>query len=136
MKLVYLYTGTEDVGRDVTFYREALGAELVWRFNAFEADVAAIRLGDGPLVLLADHRPAPSCLPIWAVDDLERYTDALRATGWEVDAQRVEVPDGPVLVLHDPSGNHIALLDQVRPNALDGAWHDPENEHAVREDDA
>lgn len=32
----------------------------------------------------------------------------------------VEVPDGPVLVLTDPSGNQVALLDQVRPNVLGG----------------
>ena len=118
-KLVYLYTGSADVSRDLELYEKQLGGELVWRFQEMGTDVAAVRLGEGPLVLLADHRPAPSVLPIWTVGDLDEVEKAMRAQGWTGSGTRVEVPDGPCLVLSDGSGNEIGLIHQVRPNVLE-----------------
>ena len=129
---VYLYVGSADVGRDVPFWCSALGAELVWRFQAFGADVAAVRTGDGPLVLLADHRPPGTCLPIWTAADLDEAAATLAASEWEVTATRVEVPDGPCLVFRDPSGNELALLRRDRPDALVASWDDPGNSRAIR----
>ena len=119
-KLVYLYVGSSDVGLDLTFYRDRLGGELVWRSEGFGAEVAAVRLGEGPLVLLADHRHPPSTLPIWAVEDLDDELERLRASGWSERARLVEVPDGPCAVLVDPSGNELALLERVRPGVMEG----------------
>jgi hypothetical protein len=45
-RLFYLYMGSDDVGADVVFYRDHLGGELVWRFQASGTEVAAVRLGD------------------------------------------------------------------------------------------
>jgi catechol 2,3-dioxygenase-like lactoylglutathione lyase family enzyme len=131
--LVYLYVGTDDVDRDRDFYVEALGAEPVWRFRAFDTDVAAVRLGPGvPLVLLAEHRPAPSCLPIWSVTDLDAAIARLEASGFETQGVTAGTPDGPVHVLRDPSGNETGLLRQDRPNALEAAYADPDHANAVR----
>lgn len=120
-RLVYLYVGSNDVETDLAFYRDRLGGELVWRKTGFGAEVAAVRLGEGPLLLLADHRPAPSVLQIWAVADLGRARKELEAAGWDGSGVQVEVPDGPCLVLSDPSGNEIGLLEQVRPGILERA---------------
>ena len=132
LELTYLYVGSADVEADLRFYRDGLGGELVWRFQAFEADVAAVRLGDGPLFLLADHRPAPSVLPIWSVPDLDAAADDLRAAGFTDTGPRVEVPDGPVLVLSDPSGNQVALLHRIRPDAMPSSYSEPDNPRAVK----
>ena len=143
--LRYLYVGSADVDADLAWYNEALGADLVWRFQAFGADVAAVRMDGGglaegigprraptgPLVLLADHRPVPSVLPIFAVRSLSAMAEWLAATGWLESSGRVEVPDGPCLVLHDPSGNEIALLEVVRPDAMPKAYGNPANPRAV-----
>ncbi len=118
-QLVYLYVGSDDVDRDLGFYRDQLGGELVWRSEGFGAEVAAVRLGDGPLVLLADHREAPSVLPIWAVGDLEGELARLESAGWTGSARRVEVPDGPCAILVDPSGNEVALIERVRPGVME-----------------
>ena len=118
-ELAYLYVGSQNVGDDLTFYLDHLGGELVWHHRSGGAEVAAVRLGSGPLVLLADHREAPSVLQIWAVDDLERAVDKLRAAGWSGRDRRVEVPDGPCAMLSDPSGNELALLQRIRPGAME-----------------
>ena len=130
--LVYLYVGSDDLDEDLAFYEESLGAEFVWRFDAFNTDVAAVRLGDGPLVLLAEHRPAPSCLPIWTVTDLDAAIAHLEASSFEYHGETAGTPDGPVHLFQDPTGNEIALLQQDRPNALAAAYEDPTNTNAVR----
>lgn len=129
--LRYLYIGTGRFAEDLAFYREVLGAELVWHFRRFGAEVAALRLGEGPLYILADHRPAKSTLPIYAVDDLEAFRSAAEARGLK-GAHTVETPDGPCLVFHDVTGNEVGALEEVRPRMLEGAWRDSSNTHAVR----
>lgn len=116
--LTYLYVGSSDTKKDLAFYTKVLGAELVWEFHGLGAHVGAVRLGEGPLLLLADHRPAKSSISIYRVDDLEATTKRLEDRGWTRAGEPVEVPDGPVLVLRDPTGNEVGLLQQDRPDAL------------------
>jgi predicted enzyme related to lactoylglutathione lyase len=130
-ELTYLYVATDDVDRDVAFYERALGARMEWRFAAFDTEVAAMRLGPGPLVLLAEHRSAPSCLPIWRVADLDAAVARLASSGFAVEGETVGTPDGPVHVLRDPSGNQIGLLHAERLNALAAAYADPTHANAV-----
>ena len=121
MELRYLYVGSSDTGRDVEAWLLVPGAALRWRFQHFGADVAAIDLGGRPTVLLADHRPTGSVLPIYAVDDLDDVITPLAERGWTVEAQGFGTPEGPAAVLRDPS--HPARLlpaydsgDHVHPN--------------------
>lgn len=116
--LTYLYVGSANTEKDLAFYTKVLGADLVWQFHGFGAHVGAVRLGEGPLYLLADHRPPKSVISIYRVKSLTAATKGLEKRGWKKTAEPVEVPDGPVLVLHDPTGNEIGLLEQVRPDAL------------------
>ena len=130
--LRFLYVGTTDFYHDLAFYLDQLGAERVWQFARFGALVAALRLGDGPLLLLADHRPAPSCLPVYEVADLGATIRELRARGWQPQGARFEIPNGPCQTFADPSGNQFAIFEDVRPGAMEGAYADPANLHAVR----
>jgi hypothetical protein len=132
-RIEYLYVGTADFDRDSGYYRAVLGAERVWAFRAFGARVAAFRLGPGPLVLLADHRPAPSCMPILAVADLEAAVAELRARGWRSEGEVFEVPNGPCCRFADPSGNPYALFQNDRPRAMERAYADPDNANAIRD---
>jgi len=131
-ELAYLYIGTRDITADLAFYDEALGADLLWRFQAFGADVAGVQIGTGPVVVLADHRPVPSVLPIWAVRSIDACAEWLHATGWSSVTTEVGVPDGPCLVLRDRSGNELALLQRDRPDAMPNAYRDATNPRAVR----
>jgi hypothetical protein len=132
VELRYLYVGSSDVGRDVAAWLRVPGAEVRWRFRHFGADVAAIDIGSPPVVLLADHRPPGSILPIYAVDDLDRSVAALDGSGWALDMGPVGTPEGPACVVRDDSGGAIALLQVERPNAMDSAYTDGANVHAVR----
>jgi hypothetical protein len=130
VQLRYLYVGTSDTSRDVTTWLALPGATLRWRFRHFGADVAAIDLGAAPAVLLADHRPDGSVLPIYAVDDLELTVDSLRDV-WTVEAHALGTPDGPVSMLRDASGTEIALLQVDRPDAMDASYANEDNPHRV-----
>jgi predicted enzyme related to lactoylglutathione lyase len=119
-KLRFLYMGSAKFDEDVTFYEKVIGATLLWNREAFGARVAAFRTLDGPDVLLADHRPAPSCLPVCEVDNLTATVRALKARGWKAKGSRFEIPNGPCYLFEDPSGNEFAIFEDVRPGVMGG----------------
>ena len=117
-ELKYLYVGTSRFDEDLEFYGTVLGAEKVWHFEEFGARVAAFRVAQGPLLLLADHRPAPSCLPVFAVSDLDAAVRELEGRGWRPESGPFGIPDGPCYLFRDRSGNQLAVFGDVRPDAL------------------
>ncbi len=121
-KLAYLYVGTSDFDRDLTYYTKVLGAQLLWDYKEFGARVAGLRLCDGPQFLLADHRPAPSCLPLFEVSDLKAAAKDLRVRGWKPDGRSFEIPPGPCYLFKDPSGNSLAIFENARPGLIDEAF--------------
>jgi predicted enzyme related to lactoylglutathione lyase len=131
-KLEYLYVGTADFDRDGAYYANVLGAERVWAFHAFGARVATFRVCQGPPVLLVDHRPAPSCMPVLAVADLDATITALKARGWRSEGEKFEIPNGPCYRFADPSGNPYALFQNDRPWAMERAYADKDNANAIR----
>ena len=131
VELRYLYVGTDDTGAELAAWLAAPGTRLRWRFRHFGADVAAVDTGAPPVVLLADHRPAGSVLPIFAVADLDAERVRLEGAGWQVDEARVGTPDGPACLVRPPSGAPVALLRVDRPDAMDAAYADPANDHRV-----
>jgi hypothetical protein len=128
-RLRFLYVGVDDTEAALATYVDDLGATPRWRFQRFGADVAGVELGDGTLVLLADHRPTGTVLPIWTTDDLGALAARLRAEGLEV-AGPEGTPEGDVIVV-EVGGHQQAFLQVVRPDALDGAYRDPSNSHRV-----
>jgi len=40
--------------------------------------------------------------------------------GWKSEAGPFEIPDGPGYLFRDRSGNQLAVLGNLRPNALGG----------------
>lgn len=132
MDLRFLYVGSSDTGRDLASWLALPGARMRWRFQNFGADVAAVDLGSPPLVLLADHRPPGSVLPIYAVDDLDARGNELRVGGWVLEHGPLGTPEGLASVWRDGSGTVIALLQVDHPGALDAAYAEPTNTHAIR----
>src|SRR5438309_11239430 len=104
--------------KTLTTIPRSWGPRKIWDISSFGTRVAALRLGEGPLFLLADHRPAPSCILIFQVDDLQSVSKELRQKGWKPEGERFEIPEGPCYRFNDPSGNPLALLQITRPNVL------------------
>ena len=132
MELRYLYVGSTDTDADAALWCHLPGAQLRWRFRHFGADVAAVDLGARPVILVADHRSAGSILPIYAVEDLDREASKLEEGGWQVQLGPVGTPEGPASVLRSVGGAEIALLQVDRPEAMERAYADENNTHAVR----
>lgn len=119
-RLEYLYVGSKEVARDLEHYTKVLGAEVVWDFSEFGTRVAGLRLfREGPMVLLAGHRHAPSVLPVFAVPDLDAAERDLRSRGWEPEGERFGIPDGDCYLFKDPSGNEFAIYEDSRPHVLE-----------------
>ena len=78
-RLRFLYVGSTKFDEDLRYYTEGFGADVVWNVAAGGARVAALRVSDGPLFLLADHRPARSCLPVYETENLMSTVKSLRA---------------------------------------------------------
>jgi len=133
LELRFLYIGVADTDAAVGPWVDGLGARLRWRFAHFGADVAGLDMGSGPgpVVMLADHRPPGSVLPIWSVADVAAAARALGQHGWRVEGP-MGTPEGDAIVAAGPDGVELALLEVVRPGALDGAWADDDNSHRVR----
>ena len=123
-KLAYLYVGTGDLDRDLEYYTKTLGGTLLWNYHEFGAKVASVRLCDGPQYLLADHRRAPSVLPIFEVGHLKATAKHLRSRGWKSEGRSFEIPPGPCLLFKDPSGNELAIFENVRPGLMEGSFGD------------
>jgi hypothetical protein len=130
-ELRFLYVGVDDTSAAVAQWVAATGAEVRWRFQHFGADVAGLAVGDGPLVLLADHRPTGSVLPIWSVADVAAAIADLAAAGWRVEGP-MGTPEGDAALARSTDGVELAVLEVVRPGAMDGAYADEANTHRVR----
>jgi predicted enzyme related to lactoylglutathione lyase len=64
-------------------------------------------------------------LPVFAVPDLGATVRELEARGWKPEAGPFEIPDGPCYLFRDRSGNQLAVLGNVRPNALGAVGRAP-----------
>jgi predicted enzyme related to lactoylglutathione lyase len=119
-RLEYLYMGSADVAQDLAYYRDVMGAEVVWDVSEFGTRVAGVRLfAQGPMVLIAGHRRSPSLLPVFAVDDLDAVEKDLRKKGWAPEGGRFGIPDGDCYLFKDPTGNEMAIYEDSRPHVLE-----------------
>ncbi len=122
--LRYLYVGSSNVDKDLEYYTRILGAKKIWDISSSGTRVAALQLGKGPSILLADHRPARSCILIFEIEDLTAASKQLRKKGWKPEGESFEIPEGPCYRFNDPSGNPLALLEVVRPNVFGSSFED------------
>jgi len=118
-RLVYIYVGTTNYDADHNFYKNILGAPVVWEFKKYGARVAAFDFAGEPYILLADHIHAPGKRLIYEVDNLVESIKTLEKKGWKADGKQFEVPDGPCINFSDESGNEYALLEMKRPRILE-----------------
>jgi catechol 2,3-dioxygenase-like lactoylglutathione lyase family enzyme len=113
----FLYMPSTDVARDLGYYRDVLGAEVVFAIEAFGTRVAQVKLSeDGPRLVLAGHLEGEAPVVLHRVADLEATVAELRERGAEIEAE-FGFPHGPAAELRTPGGQHLAFYELTRPEA-------------------
>jgi predicted enzyme related to lactoylglutathione lyase len=98
-----------DFDAGLAFYRDALGHELIWR----DESSAGRRMADSEVeLLLVTSRPElePDLVVQSAADAAERWTEA----GGEVVVAPEPIAIGSLIVVRDPWGNRLVLLDRAK----------------------
>lgn len=85
------------------FYREQLGLQTFWK----KEDMAAVRLGDGQLVLSTTLDPETNIL----VESVEHAVKVFVSAGGKVIDPPEDIPVGKVVVVEDAFGNRLTLVD-------------------------
>jgi catechol 2,3-dioxygenase-like lactoylglutathione lyase family enzyme len=115
--LDFLYMPSRDVARDLGFYRDVLGAEVVFAIEAFGTRVAQVRFSEeGPRLLLAEHLEGEAPVVLHRVKDLDAAVAELRERGAEIEAE-FGFPHGPAAELRTPGGQRLAFYELTRPEA-------------------
>jgi hypothetical protein len=130
----FLYMPSTDVARDLGYYRDVLGAEVVFAIEAFGTRVAQVRLTEGgPRLLLAQHLEGEAPVVIHRVDDLDATVTGLEERGATIEAE-FGFPHGPAAELRTPGGQRLAFYELTRPEAdqrLEGRMDfEPEPPHS------
>ena len=113
----FLYMPSTDVARDLGYYRDVLGAEIVFAIEAFGTRVAQVKLTDGgPRLLLAGHMEGEAPVVLHRVDDLDAAVEELVERGAEVGAE-FGFPHGEAVQLRTPGGQRLAFYELTRPEA-------------------
>jgi catechol 2,3-dioxygenase-like lactoylglutathione lyase family enzyme len=110
---------TSDAARDLAYYRDVLGCEVVFAIEAMGTRVAQLTLGErGPRLMLADHLHDKRPILVFRVDDFEDALAQLESRGAEVE-RRLEIPHGPCATLRMPGEQRLAIYELSRPGVAE-----------------
>jgi hypothetical protein len=113
--LDFIYTPSSNAETDLAVLTQTLGAEAVFSIRAFGTRVAGARLGEGPMLLLAEHLEGSQPILVFRVDDFEQTVEMLRARG--VHGRRLAIPHGPCFSFETVNGHRFAIYQLTRPEA-------------------
>ena len=99
-----------DVDEGLRFYRDVLGHELLWRND--DVRQAGLRLPDSETeIVLTEHQPYE---PTWLVTSAVDAAQVIAQAGGRIVDGPADLPVGTVVVVQDPFGNRLVLLDLNR----------------------
>ena len=116
--LDFLYTPSVNVAADRDSFVETLGATEVFAIEAGDDRVAAVQLGERPLILFADHLEGERPFMIFRVDDVEAAMAEMEARGLPK-AERFEIPHGPCCTFETPGGHRVGVYQLTRPEVIE-----------------
>jgi hypothetical protein len=110
-----LYVPSRDVAADLGFYRDVLGARVVFAIEAMGTRVAEVATSpDGPRLVLADHLAGDAPVLLHRVSNLDETLAELTGRGLRLE-RRVELPLGPCATIRSPGGQRLGLYQLTRP---------------------
>ena len=92
------------------FYRDRLGHELIWRNDALGQAGLRTPNSSTEIVLTTTFPYEPN----WKVDSAPHAAGAFTEHGGRVVTGPDEIPIGQVVVVEDPFGNRLVLLDSTK----------------------
>ena len=114
-RLDYIYMPSRDVASDMAWFRDVLGARVVFAIDAMGTRVAMIELTtEPPRLLLADHVEGDVPILVYRVASLASTTADLESRGW-TRGHTLEIPQGPVCSFRAPGGQRLAVYELLRP---------------------
>lgn len=114
-----LYVPSRDVAADLAFYRDVLGARVIFAIEAMGTRVAEVAVGrGGPRLILAGHLAGEAPILLHRVADLEATLSELDERGLTLES-RVELPAGPCATFRSPGGQRLGLYELTRPGVQD-----------------
>ncbi len=95
-----------DLEAGLSFYRDRLGHELIWRTET----AAGLRLPDSEAELVIQtERPGPETDLL--VDSADEAARTIQQAGGRIVVPPFDIPIGRCVVVEDPWGNTLVLLD-------------------------
>ncbi len=96
-----------DLDTGLAYYRDALHQPLLWRNDDVGQAAVGLPDGDTELVLTTRQTYAPG----WLVSSADAAAAAMCAVGARMVSEPVDIPVGRLVVVADPFGNELVLLD-------------------------
>ena len=96
----------QDIEAALRFYRDRLGHRMVWR----TATAAGLSFGDGTTEIVIRETPDPPETDI-LVDSAVEAAERFRTAGGSIVAGPFDISIGKCVVVRDPWGNQLVLLD-------------------------
>jgi predicted enzyme related to lactoylglutathione lyase len=96
-----------DLDSGLDFYVGRLRHRLLWRNDEIGQAAVDLRDSDTEIVLTTRQRYEPN----WLVEDVERAAAVFESAGGRVLSPAVDIPVGRVVVVADPFGNALVLVD-------------------------
>jgi catechol 2,3-dioxygenase-like lactoylglutathione lyase family enzyme len=110
-----LYVPSRDIEADLAFYRDVLGARVIYAIEAMGTRVAEVAVSpQGPRLVFADHLAGDAPILLHRVSDLDGTLAQLGSRGLRLE-RRLELPLGPCATFRSPGGQRLGLYQLTRP---------------------
>jgi hypothetical protein len=110
-----LYMPSRDIEADLAFYRDVLGARVIYAIEAMGTRVAEVAVSpQGPRLVFADHLAGDAPILLHRVSDLDGTLAQLGSRGLRLE-RRLELPLGPCATFRSPGGQRLGLYQLTRP---------------------
>lgn len=116
--LDFIYMPSPDPARDLEWFEETLGAEVVFAIERFGTRVAMVRPAAGPAILLAGHLQGQPIL-VFRVENLDAATAEFESAGAAV-SEEFGIPPGRICEVTAPGGQRLAIYEETRPERIAG----------------
>ena len=99
-----------DLDQGLAFYRDALGHDLIWRDDS--RGQAGLRLPDSDTEIVLTLEQAYE--PDWLVTSAAEAAQVVVQAGGRIVTGPVDIPVGALVVVADPFGNVLVLVDLAK----------------------